>query len=354
MLLEYKYAKPIIEDVLSKPFDNPNSGPKTDMLNMLRHDQVVNPTIEENTYVVHEGVKVFTGAVWPFYDGELDLKDKKLLETLFNATNAVGFGALLFIYHKQHKLMDYIPAYLSNPSFMSAHGEEMKITLRGMVYKSKRDIYYRYLRLVQQHPIMFETIPWLSDKVVDSIGLQLFKYGYPNAIAYIDKELLTVDVIYESITTARTQSHKRIAPPSDAQYTMMYQMLLSAGGHDKVELAELVEIAIINWRLARQFIKAKELAFNDALSVAMTMFFRTADSTQPSENYLIVSSLYDEYDPKDQWPTLEHVIKMVSGRVPGRVSEMAPPSRGQIPSSLNNSVPNQPVHTVPSRGLNFE
>lgn len=280
-------------------------------LHMFSHDQVSNPTTQENHFVQWNGIRVTTDYVWPMGANVTDSKEH--LQSMLDETGAVGAGALLFIYHKVHQMMDFIPLYLANPGFMSVHGDALRATLTHFMSGHVRnDVMYRYQRLLQTSPIMFSTMDWLDEFHQDQIGTKMYRFGIPNAFGYIKPENVDAEMIYEAVTNARQNAAKRLVPPSDPQFIEMYSALLQHEGQDFVQLPEIVQIAMMDWRLAYAYIRAKELSFNDALSVFMTFVVQRGQSGTSNDNYAIIEKVYNDYGPSDQWPTLHNVIMHVN------------------------------------------
>ena len=300
---------------------------------MFTADQKFNTTSQENPWVQYDGGRIFTGYVWPI--GNVT-NEKEWLEDAFEATGAVGIAALLFIHHKDHQKMDYIPSYLSNPAFLNEHGEALKKTLsKFMSGNVRNDVLYRYQRLLQIHPIMFDTMNWLDAFHQDQIGAKLYRFGIPDAFPFIKPENVDVDMIHEAIQNAKVNAAKRLVPPSTPQFVEMYAQLLSHGGADLVHANELVSLALMDWRLAYSYIKAKELSFNDALSVIMTFVYKRGNDVSPYDNYVILEKLFEDYGPSDQWPALDNVVRHVNA-VTGdkaaqaqRLSNLAPARQPQ-------------------------
>lgn len=315
---------------------------------MFTADQKFNMTSQDNPWVAFEGEKIYTSYVWPI--GKIT-NEKEWLEQAFTATGAVGAAALLFIYHKDHQKMDYIPSYLSNPAFLNEHGEALKKTLsKFMSGNVRNDVLYRYQRLLQIHPIMFDTMNWLDEFHQDQIGAKLYRFGIPDAFPFIKPENVDVDMIHEAIQNARVNAAKRLVPPSTPQFLEMYAQLLSHGGADLVNASELVNIALMDWKLAYSYIKAKELSFNDALSVIMTFVYKRGNDVTPYDNYVILEKLFEDYGPSDQWPILENVVRHVNA-VTGNKAQQAQalkqsqlaPSRQTQESTFTAPMPNRAV-----------
>lgn len=313
----YKQAGPIIEDIASTV-----SSPSTDSnpLYQFRQDQLFTlPAEHEEQFVMFDGYKVFLSAVWPFSSPAAPLDDLDWLLDMWDATQAPGVGVSLFVFHKQHKMMDSVPLYLSNPAFMNPHGDALKQVLKSTINgQGRNDIAYRYHRLLQTYPIMFETLHWVSSHQQNTIGAKLYRYGIPNAAAFIKSEDLTAELVHEAVKNARQHAAKRMVPPSSAQFVEMYRQLLELDGSDLVDLNELVDICLMNWSLGFKYIKAKSLPFNDALSVVMTFIYKRESDVSAYDNLEMISKLYDSYGPSDQWPTLDHVVKYVNAATNGR------------------------------------
>lgn len=308
-------------------FAGGTSGPDFNPRDMFRADQQFNPITQDNPFVMYLGKKLYTSYVWPI--GEV-VNEKEWLEEAFDATGAVGLAAMLFIYHKQHKSMDYIPLYLANPAFMSANGEALQATLtKFMSGNVRNDVLYRYQRLLQVHPIMFDTMNWIDAFHQDQIGSKLYRFGIPDAFPFIKPENVTAEMIHEAIANAKINAAKRLVPPSTPQFIEMYVQLLNHNGQDLVEGIELVNIALMDWKLAYSYIKAKELDFNTALSIIMTFVYKRGTGVAHADNYVIIEKLFDDYGPSDQWPTLLNVVAHVNAVTNG----MAQPTKVQ--SNLN-------------------
>lgn len=327
-----KVAGPLIEDLVT--FSPTGDG--YSLLHQFTQDQIFSPPSNDDAFVVFDGFKIFTGAVWPFSPQPIPQDDKDWLLDMFDATQAPGVAVLLFVRFKEHKLMDYVPTYLANPAFMSELGDELKTILRSMIVgKARNDHLYRYQRLLQQYPIMFETMDWMDSFRQDQIGVKLFKYGIPRALSYINPLHVTSELIHESIQFAISDAHKRIAPPSNAQYAQLYGELLRLGGQHLVDIPELVRICSIQFTLGMQYIRAKSLDFNTVLSIIMTVLYNGGVSFTPNESYEVIRNVYDEHGPSNQWPTLANVIKYVVTVVPGKVAAAQPksPTIGGLPIS---------------------
>lgn len=301
---------------------------------MFKSDQTYNASTLDNPYVMYEGVKIFTSYVWPIGDIE---DNKEWLETAFEKTGAVGLAALLFIYHKEHKMMDYIPQYLSNPSFMSAHGEKLKEVLtKFMSGHVRNDIMFRYQRLLQTYPIMFDTMLWLDSYHQDTIGSKMYRFGIPNAFPFIKPENITAEMIHEAIVNAKTNAAKRLVPPGPPQFVEMYIQLLRHDGHDLVNAAEIVQIALWDWKLAYAFIKAKDLTFNEALSILMT-FVHKRQTDVNGDNYIVFEKLWQDYGPSDQWPDFLNVIAHVNAVTGGKATKVQVQTTHQPQSHLQSA-----------------
>lgn len=313
---------------------------------MFTADQKFNLTSQDNPWVLCEGEKIYTSYVWPI--GKIT-NEKEWLEQAFEVTSAVGIAALLFIYHKDHQKMDYIPSYLSNPAFLNEHGEALKKTLTKFLSGNVRnDVLYRYQRLLQLHPIMFDTMNWIDEFHQDQIGAKMYRFGIPDAFPFIKPENVTVDMIHEAIANAKTNAAKRLVPPSTPQFIEMYVQLLQHGGQELVQASELVNIALMDWKLAYSYIKAQELDFNNALSIIMTFVYKRGNDVSTYDNYVILEKLFEDYGPSDQWPTLENVIRHVNAVTGNKasqarpVSNLAPASRPQE-STFTQPLPNRAV-----------
>lgn len=335
---QYKAAGPIVEDIAVFQPSSAGANSATNPLNQFRQDQIYSIPQQDETYVMFDGYKIYTGAVWPFCDRTVPLDNKDWLLDMFDATEAPGVGAALFVLHKEHKMMDYIAHYLANPAFKKELGEQLKTTLKGFIVgKARNDIIYRYQRLLQTYPIMFETMEWLDEFRKDQIGIKLFRFGIPNAFNFIKPENVTAEMIHEAITNSKATESKRLVPPSDHQYVLMYQTLLAYNGAALVEPAELVRIMMLDWKLGYQFIRAKELDFNTALSIVMTVIYKRGIAFPTFENYSLVDFIYTEYGPSDQWPRIENVIAYVNATTSNRAvlpRKPAPEQQSQPTSSL--------------------
>lgn len=335
----YKPAGPAIEDIATfQPSAAPLNSP-SNLLNQFRQDQLYSIPEQDESFIMFDGYKIYTSTVWPFSDRPVPMDNKDWLLDMFDATQAPGVGAALFVLHKEHKMMDYIAQYLANPAFKRELGEQLKSTIKGFIVgKARNDIIYRYQRLLQTYPIMFETMHWLDEFRKDQIGIKLFRFGIPNAFNFIKPENITAEMIHEAITNAKATESKRISPPSDHQYILMYQTLLAYNGASLVETAELVRIMMLDWKLGYQFIRAKSLDFNTALSVVMTVIYRRGIAFPTTENYALVEFIYNEYGPSDQWPQLHNVIAYVNATTSNRaVLPKAPaaPQATRQSSALN-------------------
>lgn len=289
---------------------------------MFKADQQFNPITQDNPYVLYQGKKIYTSYVWPI--GEI-VNEQEWLEQALDATGAVGIAALLFIHHKQHKYMDYIPLYLANPAFMTEQGEQLKATLsKFMSGNVRNDVLYRYQRLLQVHPIMFDTMNWLDEFHQDQIGSKMYRFGIPDAFPFIKPENVTVEMIHEAITNAKVNAAKRLVPPATPQFIEMYVQLLQHGGSDQVDVSELVNIALMDWKLAYSYIKDKELDFNTALSILMTFVYKRGTDVSTYDNFVIIEKLFNDHGPSDQWPTLDNVVRHVNAVTNGRVGPATP------------------------------
>lgn len=319
------------------------SGPEFNPKDMFRADQQFTPIAQDNPYVLYQEKKIYTSYVWPI--GEI-VNEQEWLEQALEATNAVGVAVLLFIYHKQHKYMDYVPLYLSNPAFMTEHGDQLKATLsKFMSGNVRNDVLYRYQRLLQVHPIMFDTMNWLDEFHQDQIGSKLYRFGIPDAFPFIKPENVTVEMIHEAILNAKVNAAKRLVPPATPQFIEMYVQLLQHGGSDQVDVTELVNIALMDWKLAYSYIKAKELDFNTALSILMTFVYKRGTDVAPYDNFVIIEKLFKDHGPSNQWPTLDNVVRHVNVVTGGRVGTSSPLTNLH-PDSYQQ---NQNQHTSPYR-----
>lgn len=329
--LVYRQAGPIIEDIASLQ-DNPSSD--FNPLYQFRQDQLYTPPVLDDKFVMFDGYKIYTGYLWPFCKEPIDLADKDWLLDMWDETQAPGVGALLFVKFKQHKLMDCIPQYLSNPAFMADLGAELRSVMRSTISgKVRNDILFRYQRLLQLFPIMFETLDWLDDYWKDYFGTKLFRFGIANAFGFIKPENVTAEMIHEAIGAAQANADKRLVPPTDHQYIQMYEELLKHDGAHLVNAAEIVRVGMMSWKLARRFIKSNELDFNAALSIAMTFIYRKGNALSPYESHDLIETLYNEYGPSDQWPTFHNVVQYVNAVTSGRVQKSVAPSP-QHPTSI--------------------
>lgn len=307
---------------------------------MFKSDQQYNTTVQDNPWVTFDGKKIYTSYVWPIGD---IVNEKEWLEQAFEATNAVGLAALLFIHHKDHQKMDYIPSYLSNPSFLNEHGEALQKTLsKFMSGNVRNDVLYRYQRLLQVHPIMFDTMNWLDAFHQDQIGAKMYRFGIPDAFPFINPDNVDVEMIHEAISNARVNSAKRLVPPSAPQFIEMYSQLLSHGGADLADANELVNISLMDWKLGYSYIKAKELIFNDALSVIMTFVYRRGTDVSPYDNFVILEKLFEDYGPSDQWPTLDNVVRHVNAVTGDKASKAR-----QYSNLAPTNVPQESTFTAP-------
>lgn len=296
------------------------SGSRADFnpINMFKEDQTYNSSTQDMPYVIYDGIRLYTTSIWPIGD---IVMEKEWLQAAFDETGAYGIGALLFAYHKDHKLMDYIPQYLSNPGFMSVHGEKVKATLTSFMSGHVRnDVMFRYQRLLQLFPIMFETMSWIDEYHQDLIGSKMYRFGIPDAFPFIKPENVTAEMIHEAIKNAKSNAAKRLVPPATPQFIEMYVQLLNHDGEGLVEANELVQIAMMDWRLAYSYIRKKELDFNTALSIIMTFVYKRGNDINPADNYTIIEKLYNDYGPSDQWPTLDNVLQHVNAMTGGKAS----------------------------------
>lgn len=327
----YRNAGPIIEDIATI-----QSNPKSDFnpLYQFRQDQLYTPPVADDSFVMFDGYKIYTAAIWPICKQSIPMDDKDWLLDMWDATQSPGLAVLLFIKFKEHALMDHVAAYLSNPGFMLELGDELRSRMKQLLSgKIRNDVLYRYQRLLQTHPIMFETLDWLDDYWKDFFGSKLFRFGVSNAFAFINPDNITAEMIHEAITNARANAEKRLVPPSDYQYIQMYEALLATpGGADLVDPAELVKIGLLRWSLTLQYIKMKELDFNTALSVAMTFVYKRGNGVSPYENHSIIEHLYNEFGPSDQWPSFQHVIQYVNATTSGRAAKPVQQKQPDAPS----------------------
>lgn len=334
--LAYHTAGPIIEDIATV-----QTNPLSDFnpLYQFRQDQLYTPPALHDRFETFDGFKIYVDHVWPFSSATIPLDDEDWLLDMWDATKAPGVGVVLFLRFKHHAMMDCIPGYLSNPAFMLAMGDELKKVMKSHLSgKIRNDTLYRYQRLLQTNPIMFETLDWLDDYWKDFFGTKLFKFGISNAFAFINPENITAEMIHEAVTSARANAAKRLVPPSDYQYIQMYEALLEYNGQDLVQLPELVTICLLSWVLGRRYIKAKNLSFNDALSVAMTFIYKRGITVSPYENHSLIEKLYEEYGPSDQWPSIQHVVQYVNASTSGRVQKTPPaPASGMATTSTRSS-----------------
>ena len=333
MLQEYKTAGQESFEMMNSPH-HPNGG--SDPSQMFKEDTAVVQL--DNPFTTYDGQKLYTSYVWPMGAEKED--SKEWLTAAFEATGAVGCAALLFTYHKVHQLMDYIPQFLSNPGFLKAHGDQLKKTLVGfMSGKIRNDVLYRYQRLLQTHPVMFNTMHWLNVDVQNEIGSKMYRFGFANALGFVKPETVDIDMVYEAVTNARVNASKRLVKPTDRQYIDMYLHLLELGGHDKVSVAELVDIAMMDWKLAFSFIKARGMNFNDALSVFMTFVYRRGGAAKSTDNYAIVEAVYNHYGPSEQWPGFQNVVAHVNAVTRGAINRPADSQDHRHSSLAGKAVP---------------